>query len=46
MATYSHSKVSCFENCPYKYKLKYIDRVPEEIPAMSGKIKVPTGGED
>ena len=32
MATYSHSKVSIFENCPYQYKLKYIDRVEVDIP--------------
>lgn len=27
MATYSHSKLSTFEQCPFKYKLKYIDKV-------------------
>lgn len=32
MATYSHSKVSCFENCPYQYKLKYIDKIEIDIP--------------
>lgn len=31
MATYSHSRVSTFENCPYKYKLQYIDKVEPEI---------------
>ena len=31
MATYSHSKVSTFENCPYQYKLKYIDRVEVDV---------------
>ena len=31
MAVYSHSRISCFENCPYKYKLKYIDKVSPEI---------------
>jgi len=31
MATYSHSRVSTFENCPYKYKLQYIDREQPEI---------------
>jgi len=31
MATYSHSRVSTFENCPYKYKLQYIDRAEPEI---------------
>jgi len=32
MATYSHSKVFTFENCPYQYKLKYVDRVEVDIP--------------
>ncbi|MBN2330515.1 MAG: PD-(D/E)XK nuclease family protein [Candidatus Aenigmarchaeota archaeon] len=31
MAVYSHSRITCFENCPYKYKLKYIDKVRPEI---------------
>ncbi len=31
MATYSHSKVSTYENCPYKYKLQYIDKEEPEI---------------
>lgn len=26
MTTYSHSRVTTFENCPYQYKLKYIDK--------------------
>ncbi|VVB79058.1 PD-(D/E)XK nuclease superfamily protein [uncultured archaeon] len=30
MATYSHSKVTCFENCPYQYKLRYIDKATPE----------------
>jgi putative RecB family exonuclease len=33
MATYSHSKISMFENCPYSYKLKYIDKIEVDIPA-------------
>ncbi|MEK9185107.1 MAG: PD-(D/E)XK nuclease family protein [Patescibacteria group bacterium] len=32
MATYSHSRVSTFENCPYKYKLQYIDKIKVDIP--------------
>ncbi|RMD45610.1 PD-(D/E)XK nuclease family protein [Candidatus Pacearchaeota archaeon] len=32
MAVYSHSKISTFETCPYKYKLKYIDKVKVDIP--------------
>lgn len=32
MATYSHSRIGTFENCPLKYKFKYIDKIkPEEI---------------
>ncbi len=27
MATYSHSKLSTYENCPLKYKLQYIEEV-------------------
>jgi putative RecB family exonuclease len=41
MATYSHSKVSTFENCPYQYKLRYIDKaepdIPETIELFMGK---------
>jgi putative RecB family exonuclease len=29
---YSNSRVSCFEQCPFQYKLKYIDKVEVEIP--------------
>ncbi|MFH1451771.1 MAG: PD-(D/E)XK nuclease family protein [archaeon] len=32
MVTYSHSRIKCFENCPYQYKLKYIDKVKVDIP--------------
>jgi putative RecB family exonuclease len=32
MATFSHSKINTYENCPYQYKLKYIDKVPVDIP--------------
>lgn len=32
MTTYSHSRISTFENCPYQYKLRYIDRKKPEIP--------------
>jgi len=42
MATYSHSRVTTFENCPYKYKLQYIDRkkpdIPTTIEAFMGDI--------
>lgn len=23
----SHSRIECFDNCPYKYKLKYLDKI-------------------
>lgn len=32
MTTYSHSRVSTFENCPYQYKLKYVDKIEVNIP--------------
>ncbi len=32
MATYSHSRVSCFENCPYQYKLRYIEKIKVDVP--------------
>lgn len=31
MVVYSHSRLSCFEQCPQKYKLKYLDKVDTEI---------------
>ena len=31
MKVYSHSRLSCYEQCPQKYKLKYIDRVETEV---------------
>lgn len=32
MTTYSHSRISTFEQCKYKYKLQYIDRVKVDVP--------------
>ena len=32
MTTYSHSRLSTFENCPYQYKLRYIDRIKVDVP--------------
>jgi len=29
--TYSHSRLSSFEQCPLKFKFKYIDKIPPEI---------------
>ena len=31
MAIYSHSKLSTFEQCPLKYKLRYIDKIKPQI---------------
>ncbi|HHI03992.1 MAG TPA: PD-(D/E)XK nuclease family protein, partial [Candidatus Woesearchaeota archaeon] len=31
MATYSHSKICCFEQCPLRYKFQYIDKIKTEI---------------
>ena len=30
-ATYSHSKLNTFDNCRFKYKLQYVDRVKPEL---------------
>ncbi|MCD6229613.1 MAG: PD-(D/E)XK nuclease family protein [Candidatus Diapherotrites archaeon] len=32
MANYSHSRLSTFEQCRYRYKLQYIDRVKVDVP--------------
>lgn len=32
MATYSHSKISTFEQCRYKYMLQYIEKIKPEVP--------------
>jgi putative RecB family exonuclease len=42
MPTYSHSRLSTYENCPLKYRFAYVDRVklermPESIEAFMGK---------
>jgi putative RecB family exonuclease len=31
MTVYSHSRLSCYEQCPQKFKLQYIDKVQTEI---------------
>ncbi len=31
MGLYSYTKLSTYKQCPYKYRLKYIDKVPEEM---------------
>jgi len=32
MTKYSHSKISTFENCPFRYKLQYIDKIEPDAP--------------
>jgi putative RecB family exonuclease len=32
MTTYSHSRISTYENCPYQYKLKYLDKIKVDVP--------------
>ncbi len=32
MTCYSHSRISTFEQCKYKYKLQHIDRIKVEVP--------------
>ncbi len=31
MTIYSHSRLSCYEQCPQKFKLQYIDKVETEV---------------
>ena len=31
MTTYSHSRISTYEQCPYKFKLKYIDKIKTDV---------------
>ena len=43
MVTWSHSRISTFESCPYKYKLNYIDKVEVDTPTtieafMGGQV--------
>lgn len=32
MTVYSHSRISTFEQCKYKYKLQYIDKIKVDVP--------------
>ncbi len=41
MVTYSHSKLSTFEQCPFKFKLRYIDKI---IPELEISIESHLGG--
>ncbi|MAG20116.1 hypothetical protein CL618_01655 [archaeon] len=41
MTCYSHSRLGTFQQCKYKYKLNYIDRIKtdlESIEAFMGKL--------
>lgn len=42
MARYSYSKINSFEQCPYQFKLKYIDKlipdIPENIESFMGRM--------
>lgn len=31
MTVYSHSRITAFEQCPYRYKLRYLDKIPSPI---------------
>jgi len=31
MTVYSHSRLSCYEQCPQKFKLQYIDKIETEV---------------
>ena len=31
MTVYFHSRLSCYEQCPHKFKLQYIDKVEAEV---------------
>ncbi|MBI4980596.1 PD-(D/E)XK nuclease family protein [Candidatus Woesearchaeota archaeon] len=32
MTTYSHSKLGTFQQCKFKYKLQYVDKVKVDVP--------------
>lgn len=38
MSTYSHSRITTFEKCPYKYKLRYIDKVETNIEGIEAYL--------
>ena len=38
--TYSHSRISTFEQCPFKFKLRYIDKI---IPEIAKSIEIHLG---
>jgi len=36
MSTYSHSQLNAYEQCPLKYKLRYRDRIKQDIEGVEG----------
>ncbi len=42
MGLYSHTRLSTYKQCPYRHKLKYIDKIPEEMktiePFMGSRV--------
>ena len=38
MTTYSHSRLETYENCPYRYKLQYIDKVKRDGAAIEAFV--------
>lgn len=36
MSQWSHSRVSCFEQCPQRYAYRYVDRLPEAFDTIDG----------
>ncbi len=36
MAIYSHSQLNTYENCPFKYRLSYIERIKRETEGIEG----------
>ncbi len=36
MAIYSHSQLNTFENCPFKYRLNYIERIRRDTEGIEG----------
>jgi putative RecB family exonuclease len=36
--TYSHSRLSTFENCPLRYRLRYIDKIKSDLENIEGFV--------
>lgn len=36
MATFSHSRLQTFENCPLQYKYRYVDRIRKDVEGVEG----------